>query len=188
MTNDLHDCHETKNEHIDWTPGLKCSHQFWNSSWPWPLIFKAKFLNSCILRNGRTDGCKTKRKHIDWLLSQQFNIDLGPHACRWPGILKVNFWNNSISGMVGPTEIEQRGRESVIHDHEVLVINVSCEDVLDIYQGDFRCRRAVDSSSLEFCTMGRGGVNNSERRRLRWIEPNSFSTTASISAQPRWLY
>ena len=23
---------------------------------------------------------------------------------------------------------------------------------------------------------------------LRWIEPNSFSTTASISAQPRWLY
>ena len=23
---------------------------------------------------------------------------------------------------------------------------------------------------------------------LRWIEPNSFSVTASISAQPRWLY
>ena len=23
---------------------------------------------------------------------------------------------------------------------------------------------------------------------LRWIAPNSFSTTASISAQPRWLY
>ena len=25
------------------------------------------------------------------------------------------------------------------------------------------------------------------KNSLRWIEPNSFSTTVSISAQPRWL-
>ena len=57
--------------------------------------------------------------------------------------------------MVGPIEIEQRGRESIIHDHDLLVINVSCEDVPDIYQGDFRCRRAVDSSSWT-CGAGLG--------------------------------
>ena len=36
------DCHETRNEHIDWTLGLKCEHQFWPWPWPWPWIFKVK--------------------------------------------------------------------------------------------------------------------------------------------------
>ena len=38
---------EVKNEGIDWTPSLKCTHQFWPWAWPWPWIFKVKFLNSC---------------------------------------------------------------------------------------------------------------------------------------------
>ena len=54
------DCHETKNEYIDWTLGLKCTHHLdlvfsrWNfliaftTRMAWPCIFKFKFWNSCI--------------------------------------------------------------------------------------------------------------------------------------------
>ena len=51
--------------------------------------------------------------------------------------------------MGGPIDIEQRGLE-VIHDHDRdhLVTKVRCKDLPDSDWGDFRCRRAIDSSSL----------------------------------------
>ena len=37
------DCHETKNEHINWTQGIKCDHRVWPWPWPWPWIVKVKY-------------------------------------------------------------------------------------------------------------------------------------------------
>ena len=42
------DCHETISKHIDWPPGLTNGFDLWPCTWPWPLIFMAKFWNSCI--------------------------------------------------------------------------------------------------------------------------------------------
>ena len=43
LSQKLFNCHEMKNEHINWTLGLKCSQHFWPWSWPWPWIFKVNF-------------------------------------------------------------------------------------------------------------------------------------------------
>ena len=59
----------------------------------------------------------------------------------------VNFLNSRISGVGGPIDIEQKG---VIHDRDrdLLVTKMRGKDLPDSDQGDFRCRRAVDSSNL----------------------------------------
>ena len=46
---------------------------------------------------------------------------------------KVEFWNSRIAGMGGPTDIEQKGCESVIHDHDcdLLVIKIRYKDLPD---------------------------------------------------------
>ena len=49
--------------------------------------------------------------------------------------------------MGGSIDIAQRGWQQVIHDHDHLVTKVKCMDLPDSDQGDFSCRRAVDSSS-----------------------------------------
>ena len=53
--------------------------------------------------------------------------------------------------MGGLIDIEQRG-QLVIHDpdHDHLVTKVRCKDLPDSDWGDFRCRRAIDSSSLVY--------------------------------------
>ena len=53
--------------------------------------------------------------------------------------------------MGGPSDIEQRGWEEVIHDHDFdhLVIKVTWKDLPHSDRGDFRCRRAVGSSSMQ---------------------------------------
>ena len=58
-------------------------------------------------------------------------------------------WNNYISGMVGPIDIEQKERESVIHDHyhDLLVTKVRCKDQADSNRGDFRYHHTIDWSS-----------------------------------------
>ena len=52
--------------------------------------------------------------------------------------------------MGGPIDIAQMGWQLAIHDHDHdhLVTKVGCIDLPDSDQGDFSCRRAVDSSSL----------------------------------------
>ena len=57
----------------------------------------------------------------------------------------VKFWNSPISGIGGPIDNEQSG---VIHKHDrdLFVSKMRCKELPDSYQGDFRCRRAVDSS------------------------------------------
>ena len=55
------------------------------------------------------------------------------------------FLNSPISGIGGPIDNEQSG---VIHDHDrdLFVTKMWCKELPDSDQGDFRCRRAVDSS------------------------------------------
>ena len=62
-------------------------------------------------------------------------------------IFMVKFLNSRISGVGGPIDIQQKG---VIHDRyrDLLVTKMRGKDLPDSDQGDFRCRRAVDSSSL----------------------------------------
>ena len=54
--------------------------------------------------------------------------------------------------MGGPIDVKQKGRESAIyhhdHDHDLVVTKLRCKDLPDSDRGDFRCRRAVDSSSF----------------------------------------
>ena len=54
--------------------------------------------------------------------------------------------------MGGLIDIKQKGWEWVIHDHDLLVTKVRCEDLLGSNRGDFRCRHAVDLSSYHMGT------------------------------------
>ena len=118
------DCHETKSKHIDWSQGLKCDHRVWPWPWPWLLIFKVKY-GICYIS---ATNCLivTKRKANISIELQASNVtngfDLGHDLDIWIFKVKCDF------------------------DH--LVTKVRCKDLPDSNRGDFRCRRAVDSSCL----------------------------------------
>ena len=117
------DCLETKSKHIDWTLGLKCHHQVWPWPWHWPWIFKVKC--GICYNSAKKGPIATKRKanrSIELLASNVNNgFDLAHDLDIW--IFKVKC------------------------DLDHLVTKVRCKDLPDSDQGDFRCRRAVDSSS-----------------------------------------
>ena len=118
-----HDCDETKSKHIDWTLGLKCDHQIWPWPWPWPWIFKVKYGISYM--STKSGPIATKQKANMSIQLQASNVtngfDLGHYLDIW--ILKVKC------------------------DLDHLVTKVRCKDLPDSDRGDFRCWRAVDSSS-----------------------------------------
>ena len=118
------DCHETKSKHINWTLGLKCDHQIWPWPWPWPWIFKVKYGICYISTKSGPITTKQKANISIWTLGLKCDngFDLGHDIDVW--IFKV------------------------ICDLDHLVTNVRCKDLPDSDRGDFRCRRAVDSSSL----------------------------------------
>ena len=118
------DCHETKNEHIDWTLGLKCDHQIWPWPWPWPWIFKVKYEICYISTKNGPIATRQKANISIWTLGLKFDneVDLGHDLDIW--IFKV------------------------ICDLDHLVIKVRCKDLPDSDRGDFSCRRAVDLSSI----------------------------------------
>ena len=116
------DCHKTKSKHIDWTLGLKCDHQIW----PWPWIFKAKY--EFLYISTKTGPIATKRKAniLIWALGLKYDQWVWPWPWPW-----INIWILK-----------------VICDLGHLVTKVRCKDLPDNDWGDFRCRCAVDSSSL----------------------------------------
>ena len=116
------DCHETKSKHISWTLGLKCDHQIW--PWPWPWIFEVKYEICYISTKSGLIATKQKANISIWTLGLKCDngFDLGHDIDIW--IFKV------------------------ICDLDHLVTKVRCKDLPDSDRGDFRCRRAVDSSSL----------------------------------------
>ena len=113
-----------KNKHIDWTLGLKCSHQIWHWPSPWPWIFKVKYEICYISTKSGPIATRQKANISIWTLGLKFDngFDLGHDLDIW--IFKV------------------------ICDLDHLVTKVRCKDLPDSDRGDFSCRRAVDSSSF----------------------------------------
>ena len=69
------DCHETKNQHIDWNLSLKCDHRIWPWPWPWPWIFKVKYgIRYILSKNG---PIATKQKANISIQLQVSNVTIG---------------------------------------------------------------------------------------------------------------
>ena len=118
------------------------------------------------IRNGWSDWCETKRRCIGWILGEPCDLDLWPHPWPSPCSFKVKVWNNLIWGKGGLIDMDRKGCELIIHDHDrdLWVTLVGWVDVPYSDWGDFRRRRAVDISSfLQFgpnkCTWNRHNVN-----------------------------
>ena len=166
------DGHETKSKHIDWTLGFKCDHQVWPWPWPWPWIFKVKYQIGYIsAKNGAMATKRKASKHISWTLGLKYDHQIWPLPWPWRWIFKVKYEICYISTKSGPIATKQKANISiwtlglkcdngfdlghdiniwifkVICDLDHLVTKVRCKDLPDSDRGDFRCRRAVDSSS-----------------------------------------
>ena len=122
------DCHETKNKHINWTPGLKCVHEVWPWPWPWPWIFKVKYGISYISVK-RGPIAKKRKANISielqasnvtigfeldhnldlWILKVKCDLELWPHTWPWPWIFMVKFWNSCISEWEGRLTLHKGG-------------------------------------------------------------------------------
>ena len=78
-----------------------------------------------------SDWCETKQ--INWILGWLYGLALWPHPWPWPCSFKVNIWNSLIWGMGGLIDMEWKGCESIIHDHDcdLWVTMVGWVDVLD---------------------------------------------------------
>ena len=165
------DCHETKSKHIDWTLGFKCDHRVWPWPWPWPWIFKVKYRIGYI--SAKNGAIATKRKANISIDLKTSNVtigfdpghDLDLEFLRSNMELAISLWK-----MVWlPWNEKQTHRLNfrpqmwqwvwpwhdldilifkVICDLDHLVTKVRCKDLPDRDWGDFRCGRAVDSSSL----------------------------------------
>ena len=105
---------QIKRRCISWILGQLCDLYLWSYPWPWPCIVKVIFRNSCI------SGIV-----IWWCEMRANQVDTGPTVwpCTfttlpWPGHFKVKVWNSLISGMGGLIDTEQKGYESIIHDHD----------------------------------------------------------------------
>ena len=65
-----------------------------------------------------SDWCETKRKLINEIMGWLFGIALGPHPWPWTCSFKVKVWNSLIWGLGGLTDMERKGCESIIHNHD----------------------------------------------------------------------
>ena len=117
--------------------------QFWHDCWPWTIDYLIRFWsifvvtltfnshgqiwNLLYLSQKWSDCHETKSRHIDRTLGLKNNHRVWPWSWPWPWIFKVRHEICYISTKSGP--------------------KVRCKDLLDSDRGDFRCRRAVDSSS-----------------------------------------
>ena len=87
-----------------------------------------------------------KRKWIYKILNWLYDLSLWPHTWPWPWSFKVRVWNSLISKTGWLIDIDQKGCESSIHDHDIdfCVTIVGWVDVPDSNRGDFRRQRALD--------------------------------------------
>ena len=149
------DCHETKSKHISWTLDIKYDQQIWPWPWPWPWIFKVKYEICYISTKSGLIVTKQKANISIWTLGLKCDngFDLGHDIDIW--IFKV------------------------LCDLDHLVTKVRCKDLPDSDRGDFRCRRAVDSSSFQNnCHISQG-----QWAKLVWLVPTSFSFSELLSYQ-----
>ena len=95
-----------------------------STMWPWPLTSPVAFTfyisNCCLMW--------TESKQINWIVDyvtlpydQTHTHTIWP--CPW--IFKVKVWNSLISLMEGLIDMEWKGCESFIHDHDSdLLVNI----------------------------------------------------------------
>ena len=93
-----------------------------------------------------TNGFDLDHDHDLWIFKVKCDLDLWPHTWPWPWIFVVKFWNSCISESEGRLTLNQGGGSRSFMT--MSVTKVRCKDLPDSYRGDFRCRRAIDSSSL----------------------------------------
>ena len=114
------------------------------------VFFQGQTLYWTYLRNGWSDWCETKRRRTRWILGELCDLDLWPHSWPWPCSLKVKVWNSLIWGIwvEALIDMERKGCESIIHDHDcdLWVTMVGWVDVLYSDWGDFRRWCAVNIS------------------------------------------
>ena len=90
---------------------------------------------------------------IGGILRQLCDLDLRPHTHDFDLVVSWSkFEINLIGGWGGVIDMERKGWESIIHDHDgdLWVTMVWWVDVPYSDWGDFRCRRAVDMSSFYY--------------------------------------
>ena len=114
------------------------------------VFFQGKTLYWTYLRNGWSDWCETKRRCIGWILGELCDLDLWPHTWPWPCNFNVKVWNSLIWRMGGLIDMEWKGCELIIHDHDcdLCLTLVGWVDVPYSDWSDLRRRRAVDISSF----------------------------------------
>ena len=113
------------------------------------VSFQGQTLYWTYLRHGWSNWCETKRRCIGWILGEICDLDRWPHPWPWPCSFKVKVWNSLIWGMRGLIDMERKGCEWIIHDHDcdLWVTMVGWVDVPYSDWGDFRRRCAIDISS-----------------------------------------
>ena len=117
-----------ESKHIDWSQGLKCDHWVWPWPWPWYWIFKVKY-------------------GISYISAKNSQI-----ATKWKANISIELQaSNVTNGFDLGHDLDIRIFK-VKCDLDHLVTKVSCKDLPDSDRGDFRCRRAIDSSSFVWLT------------------------------------
>ena len=61
---------------------------------------------------------KRKGNKFGWILGKLYDLALWPYAWPWPWVFKVRVWNSLILGMGRPFDMEWKGNELIIHDHD----------------------------------------------------------------------
>ena len=92
------------------------------------LNFQGQTWNWLYLSQKWSDCHETKSKHIDWTLGLKCDHWVWPWTWPWPWIFNVKYEICYLSAKSGP--------------------KVRCSDLPDCDWFDFKCRRAVDSSSF----------------------------------------
>ena len=132
--------HETKGKHIDWTKCLKCDHHVLSWPWPWPWMFKVKY-GICYIstKSGPMASKQEANMSIELQASNVtngFDNELDLWISRSNVTLTFDHTHGLDHGLLylrmrGSIDIEQRGWEKVIHDHDHLVTKVRCKDLRD---------------------------------------------------------
>ena len=119
LINGLSDWCGTKGKCNSWILGIICNLDLWPHSWPWPWMLQGQISKQLYLRNYWSDWCEMKRKQIDRILSRLYDLVFWPQPWPWPWSFKVKVWKNLIAGMGWQIDMERKGCELSIHDHDI---------------------------------------------------------------------
>ena len=100
-----------------------------HNMWPWPLTSLIT-LTLDVSRSNLEIALSQeilvwlmwmKTKWLNMILGRLYDLALWPHPwpSPWSWNFKVRVWNSFISGMWGPIDMERKGCESSIHDHDI---------------------------------------------------------------------